>query len=295
MIAVMGASGNTGRAIVQDLRRSGEQVRALGRSADKLKPLAELGAEIALADVADRSALDRAFAGADAVYTLIPPNTQAPDFRAYQDRVGEATAAAIRSSGVRHVVFLSSVGADLPEGNGPIAGLHAQEQRLRALPGVSALFLRAGYFFENAFATLSVVKQQGINPGAIAPEIPIPMVATADIAAVAAEALRKRDFQGAVAREVLGPRDLTLAEQTRILGQRIGKPDLPYVQVPYDAFAGALVQMGLSASVAGLYAEMARGFNEGRIKPQIGRRPEVSTPTRFEDFAEVLARAYAAG
>jgi uncharacterized protein YbjT (DUF2867 family) len=95
-----------------------------------------------------------------------------------------------------------------------------------------------------------------------------------------------------VVRELLGPRDLTYAEATRILGERIGKPDLKYVQFSYADMARTLVQAGLSETFAGLYVEMTRAFNEGKVKPREGRKAENTTPTRFEDFAGELARAY---
>jgi hypothetical protein len=107
-------------------------------------------------------------------------------------------------------------------------------------------------------------------------------------------ALKARDWSGVVVRELLGERDLSHAEATRILGARIGKLDLRYVQFPYADFAAALVQMGLSQNVADLYVEMTRAFNEGRVKSREGRRPENTTPTRFEDFADELAQAYQA-
>jgi nucleoside-diphosphate-sugar epimerase len=102
----------------------------------------------------------------------------------------------------------------------------------------------------------------------------------------------KRDWRGVVVRELLGERDLTFAEATRILGTRIGKPDLSYVQFAYPDFTASLVQMRISPNVAALYAEMARAVNEGRVKSREERRPENTTPTRFEAFAETLARAY---
>jgi uncharacterized protein YbjT (DUF2867 family) len=193
---------------------------------------------------------------------------------------------------VRHVVFLSSIGADLPAGTGPIAGLHAQEARLRRLDGVNVLILRAASFFENFYATLGLIKHQGINGGAVAPDVRIPMVATRDIADVAAKALRTRDWEGVVVRELLGQRDLTHAEATRIIGERIGKPDLMYVQFPYVDFARSLVQMGFSRSIADLYTEMTRAFNEGKVKSLEGRNAGNTTPTRFEEFVDDFARAY---
>jgi uncharacterized protein YbjT (DUF2867 family) len=294
MIAVMGAGGNTGGRISERLLQQGERVRALGRSAAKLASLGSKGAEVLTGDATDAEFLTGAFRDADAVYTLLPPNPQSPDLRKKWDEQGEAIVKAIRDSGVHHVVFLSSIGADLPEGTGPIAGLHAQEERLRKLPDVNALILRPASFFENFYATLGLMKHQGVNGGAVAPDLRLPMIATRDIADVAARAVTARDWTGVVVRELLGPRDLTHAEATRIIGAHIGKPDLKYVQFPYADFASSLVQMGISANMAGLYAEMARAFNEGKIKSREGRKPENTTPTRFEDFADDLARAYEA-
>lgn len=294
MIAVMGATGNTGKPIVQKLLRDGSKVRALGRSADKLKPLASQGAEVLAGQASEVAYLSQAFAGADAVYALIPSSFQEGDFLAYQERVGESITRAVRESGVKHVVFLSSLGAEQASGTGPIVGLHRLEERLRKLAGVNALLLRAGYFFENHFGSLTLIKQQGINGGAIAPDVPIAQIATNDIAYAAAAALLKCDFRGVVVRELLGPRDLTLRDATRILGAKIGKPDLQYVQFPYDAFAGTLTQLGFSASVTGLFVEMCRAISEGRVRSLEGRNAGNSTPTTFESFAEVLAAAYKA-
>jgi uncharacterized protein YbjT (DUF2867 family) len=259
-----------------------------------LAGLEKKGAEMCTGDATDVTFLTSAFQDAAGVYTLLPPDPQSPDVRKQWDQEGEAIVKAIRISGVRYVVFLSSIGADLSEGTGPIAGLHAQEQRLRKLPDVNSLILRPAWFFENFYASLGLIKHHGINGGAVAPDLRLPMIATRDIAEVAAHALKERDWTGIVVRELLGARDLTFAEATRIIGARIGKADLKYVQFPYADFASSLVQMGISENMAGLYAEMARAFNEGKIQSREGRRPENTTQTRFEDFAKDLARAYEA-
>jgi uncharacterized protein YbjT (DUF2867 family) len=264
------------------------------RSADKVNALVKRGAEVATGDATDTRALTAAFRGADAVYTLVPPNIHTPDFLAFQAQVGEATVAALRDSGAKRVVFLSSLGADLESGTGPIAGLAAQEKRLRALKGVDVLVLRPGYFFENQYATLGMIKHQNIDGGAMRPDLPISMIATRDIADFASRALRKRDWTGFTVRELLGPRDMTFAEVTRIVGERLGKPGLSYVQFGYDEFANALIGMGLSKSIAGLYAEMCRAFNEGKVRSLEGRRKENTTPTRFEEFVDELVPAYQA-
>jgi uncharacterized protein YbjT (DUF2867 family) len=206
MITVMGATGHVGGRIVELLLASGERIRALGRSAEKLAGVAAKGAAVLTGDAADAGFLTKAFRDADAAFTLLPPDVHASDYRRQQDAQGEAIVTAIRDGGLRYVVFLSSLGGELPEGTGPIAGLHAQEERLRRLPGVNVLILRPTYFFENFFDTLGLIKHQGINGGAIAPDLPFPLIATCDIADIAADGLRRRDWRGVVVRELLGER-----------------------------------------------------------------------------------------
>lgn len=294
MITIMGAGGNTGGKIATTLLAAGHPVRALGRFAAALAPLEQAGAEVMPGDTREAAFLTAAFAGADAAYTLLATDPRAPDYRARQDEEGEAIARAIRGSGVRHVVALSSLGADLPDAPGVIRGLHVQEERLRALPGVRLLLLRPASFFENFATMFDLIRHAGIVVDGVVPDLAIPMVATRDIAAVAAAALASRDWSGVVVRELLGPRDVSFREATRILGERIGRPDLPYVQVSYAELAEGLVQAGLSPSFAGLFAEMTRAFNAESIQPLAGRTPANTTPTGFEDVAGELAQAYAA-
>lgn len=293
MITIMGASGHTGGPLARRLLESGVEVRALGRSAAKLEPLALAGADILTGDLTDADYLARAFDGADAIYTLLPDDFTSTEHRAWQDRIGEAVTKAIRSSGVGHVVFVSSLGADLPEGTGLTEALHAHEVRMHTLVRVNVLILRNGWFFENFFGTLGLIKYQGINGGAIAGDLPIPMIAARDISEVAAAALRERDFDGIRVRELWGERDLTFTEATRIIGDRVGLPTLQYVQFPYDDYAASLVQAGFSHDVARLFSEMCRAFNEGKMKPKETRGPTNTTRTRFETFVdEVLLDAY---
>jgi uncharacterized protein YbjT (DUF2867 family) len=290
MITVMGATGNTGKKITEALLVAGERVRSLGRSEGKLADLKRSGAEILACDATGVTLLTKAFGGVQAVYTLLPTDRQSPDYQARQKQEGEAIVKAIRESGVSYVVALSSLGADLSEGTGPIRGLHEQEERLRQLKDTNVLLLRPGSFFENFYEYLGLVKHQGMIADSVATDLALPMVATRDIADVAATALKARDWRGIVVRELLGQRDLTYAEATRILGERVGKPDLRYVQVSYSDMVEALEQAGLSESFAALYVEMTRAFNEGKVKAS--RTPENTTPTRFEDFAGELARVY---
>lgn len=291
MITVMGATGNVGRKIVHRLLAAGEPVRAVGRNPGALAELAAAGAEPRAGDAADAAFLADAFRGADAVHTMLPDSPAAPDFRAEQARLGTAIVTAVRDSGVRTVVAQSSLGAELPAGTGFIAAsLHPQERRLRALDGVDVLFLRPTLFFESIVAAVDAVEATGVNADVVAPDVPLPMVATHDVAEAAAVALRSRDWSGGEVRELLGPCDLTYAEATRIIGTAIGRPGLRYVQLPGAEMAAALVQAGFSPDAAALHVEMGHAMSAGTITSHGGRTPRSTTRTRFEDVvAELLS------
>jgi len=291
-IAVMGASGNIGSKVTEHLLAGGHTVRAIGRSAEKLAGLKARGAEVVPGDAADEAFLTRAFTGADGALTLVPTDLGSPDVRADMERVGTSIAGAIAKSGVRHAVAISSLGGERPSGTGPIAGLHAQEERLKRLTGTNVLVLRPGFFFENFLHSLDLIRHQGINGGGAAGRTTLPMIATQDIAAFAARALAARDWSGFQVRELLGQRDLSFDEATRIIGAKIGKPDLAYVQFPYADYSAALQQAGASKSVADAYAEMEKAFDDGIVKSIEGRNAANTTPTAFEQFADVIAQAY---
>jgi uncharacterized protein YbjT (DUF2867 family) len=292
MITVMGATGQTGRQISHRLLDAGEEVRAVGRSASRLDELGAAGARCLTGDATDAAFLAEAFRGADAVYTLLPYDPRSPGYHAAQDRLGEAIVRALRDAGVPRAVALSSVGADLPSGTGFIASLHRQEARLRQLDGTDVLVLRAGSFFENFLAALEPIANEGINGDTVAPGVRIPMIATRDVAAAAAAALGARDWTGFVVRELLGERDLSYAEATRIIGERIGRPDLAYVQLPEADVVAALTRMGFAEDFAALHVELNRALSDGTVVSREGRTAANTTPTRFEDFASELAASF---
>lgn len=293
MITIVGATGNTGSVAAATLLARGEKVRAVGRRRERLQKLAEQGAEIFTGDVLDTVAMTKAFTGAQAVYLMIPPDFTQADFRGYQARVADSLAKAVETSGVRHAVTLSSIGAHLPAGAGPISGLHHFEQRINQVRGLNVLHLRPGYFFENFLTQISAIRQFGMMGGSMRGDLAVAMIATGDIGTRAAEELVRRSFTGQQTRELLGPRDVSLAEVATILGKAIGKPDLRYQQIPYEQFESILVQMGFSPDGARLINEMYRAFNEGRVVAQEKRGPENTTPTTLEQWAtEVFVPAF---
>ena len=150
---ILGATGNTGSIIADTLLLRRKKVRVVGRDAGRLQRFVRKGAEAFMGDVSDAVALTKAFRGARAAYLMLPPITSRED----QERESDAIAKAVTESGLRYAVHLSSYGAHVPEGTGPITGLHSSEQKLNAVGGLNVLHLRAAYFMENDLAAISMI------------------------------------------------------------------------------------------------------------------------------------------
>jgi uncharacterized protein YbjT (DUF2867 family) len=289
MYVILGASGNTGSIITNSLLLKGKKVRVVGRDAGRLQRFVRKGAEPFTANVSDAAALTKAFSGARAAYLMLPPITSRED----QERESDAIAKAVKECGLRYAVHLSSYGAQVPEGTGPIAGLHSSEEKLNAIRGLNVLHLRAAYFMENNLGAIGMIHAMGMFAGALIPGLKLPMIATRDVGDYAAQRLLDLDFSGKQTRELLGERDLSITEVTAVIGQGIGKPDLRYEQFPYDRVQQVLTQMGVPPKTAAQYIEMYKAINAGVVAPQEPRSPENSTPTSFEKFVQdVFAPAY---
>ena len=289
MYVILGASGHTGSIIANFLLLKGEKVRVMGRDVGRLERFVRKGAEAVTANVSDATALTKAFSGADAAYLMLPPISSRED----QERQSDAIAKAVKESGLGYAVHLSSYGAHVPEGTGPVAGLHSSEQKLNAISGLNVLHLRAALFMENNLAAIGMIHGMGIVGNALLPDLKVPMIATRDVGDYAAQRLHDLDFSSKQTRELLGERDLSMTEATAVIGHGIGKPDLRYEQFPYERVQQVLTQMGIPPKTATMYIELYMAINAGVVAAQEPRSPENSTPTSFETFVQdVFAPAY---
>jgi uncharacterized protein YbjT (DUF2867 family) len=289
LYVILGASGNTGSIIGESLLSKGKKVRVVGRDAARLQRFVRKGAEAFTAELSDAAALTEAFRGARAAYLLLPPITSRED----QERQSDAITKAVRESGLPYALYLSSYGAHVSEGTGPVTGLHSSEQKLNAISGLNVLHLRAAYFMENNLAAIGMIQAISRFGHALIPDVKLPMIATRDVGDYAAQRLVDLDFSGKQTRELLGERDLSMTEVTAAIAHGIGKPDLRYVQFSYDQMQQALTQMGFSPKKAAVYIEMFKAINEGILAAQEPRSLDNRTLTSFEKFVQdVFAPAY---
>jgi len=294
MYVITGATGNIGSKVADILLNAGEKVRVVGRNSAGLRRFVDRGAEAAVGNLKDGAFVTQAFRGAKAVFAMIPPDYSATDLRAYQNEVGANLANAIRDSRVGYVVNLSSQGADIPEGTGPILGLRDQEERLNKLEGVSVVHVRCTYFMENLLMSIPLINERGYAGTPIRGDLEIAMIATRDIADFVAKQLVRWDVEGKYVRDLLGHRDVSHGYAFETIGREIGKPGLKYVRFSDGEATKWMRGMGISADVCRSYIEMCHAINDERFGVDLFRMDTDTTTTSIEEFATTFAEAFAA-
>src|SRR5580700_466144 len=112
MFAVTGITGQVGAAVARSLLSADQPVRAVIRARSNASAWAQLGCDIAVADLSDPGPLAAAFEGTQAVFALLPPIFDpAPGFPEATAFIDTLCTALVRAKCPR-VVALSSIGAD---------------------------------------------------------------------------------------------------------------------------------------------------------------------------------------
>ncbi|EEI92489.1 TrkA N-terminal domain protein [Sphingobacterium spiritivorum ATCC 33300] len=287
-ITITGSLGNIGRFLTEKLLQSGHHVTVVSHSKDRKPEIERLGADAAIGSISDVVFLRNAFKDADAVFAMTPPNMGGTHIISNTVEAGKAMAQAIKESAVSRVVMLSSIGADLPDGNGPIAALHQIEKAYAGLEGVSVTFLRAGYFFTNFYNDIPLIKTAGITGSNYPSSTSIPLVHPFDIAMAAAERL-EQPFTGKNMQYVISD-FRTAGDVADVLGNEIGQPELPWIEfTDEEAFQG-MMQAGVPEEIAGLYVEMGAGIRAGKIQTDFKNvGAPVTGQVKLEDFAKAFA------
>ena len=290
MFVVAGVSGNTGKVVAEALLAEKLPVRVIVRSAEKGAPWKARGAEVAVAALDDVAALTKARDGARGAYLLLPPDMASSDARTENARRAEGYRKAIDASGVAHVVFLSSIGAQHASGTGPIGSLHDAEATL-SRSTAALTFLRAAYFMENWGSSLYGLAK-GELPTFLTDGRAIPMVATRDIGTTAAKLLVEgaKDARARSVVELAGPKDLSPGDVAAALGRVSGKA-VKVAFGPEEYIVPALTGAGMNAHWAGLFREMIHGINAGVVDFGRGTARAVRGTTDIEAVLRAIVPA----
>ena len=282
---ITGSLGHTGKPITEGLLKAGHTVTVITSNPDTTDAIEALGAKAAMGNVADADFVRNAFANADAVYLLIPGTMQTTDWRKSQNQIIDNYVAAIKANDIRFAVLLSSVGAHLGNGTGPVDGLYDAEQKLAQVPGLNSKYLRPAYFMYNLFGMIGMVKGMGMM-GSNFGDDPILLVHTDDIASAALEELLNLNFTGQQVRYIAGD-ERTGAEIAAVLGGVVGKPETTWVVFSDEQSKEGMLQAGLSDVIAGGYTQMGVAMRDGTMQEDFyANKPTQLGKIKLEDFAK---------
>ena len=287
---ITGSIGHISKPIVAGLVKAGKNVTVLTSNAEKVKEIEQLGAKALVGSVQDNAFTKTSFAGADVVYTMIPPIWQTDNWRASQKKIADNYTDAIKSNNVKYVVNLSSLGAHLADGTGPVIALHDFELSLNAIPKLNVKHLRPSFFYYNLLSQIGLIKQAGIMGANYGVEDQkIALVHPRDIATVALDELLNLNFSGSSVRHIVSD-ERTGKDIAKVLGKSIGK-DLPWVTFSDEDQLKGLLDGGVPTSHAASFVEMGAAFRNGKMQELLSKEKTVGS-TKLEDFAKEFIDAY---
>ena len=289
MIVITSPTGTIGHQVLENLLDSGESLRVIARDPSRLPSRARERVEVVQGSHGDIDVVNKAFAGADAVFWLVPPDPHAKSVEAAYVDFTRPACAAFRSQGVKRVVGVSALGRGtaLARNAGLVTASLAMDD-LIASSGVSYRALTMPSFMDNVLRQVEAIKKQGMFFAPISGDRKLPTCATRDIAAAAAKLLRDPSWSGQGHVAVLGPEDLSFDDMARIVSEVLGKP-VRFQQIPGEAFKARLTGFGMSEAMAQGTLDMMVAKNEGLDNAE-PRTPQSTTPTSFRHWCEEVLK-----
>jgi len=288
---ITGSLGHISKPLTKELVKAGNQVDVITSKADNANAIEALGAKALVGSVEDAEFISKSFAGADAVYLMIPPTLTASHWFTYMKQVADNYVEAVQTNGIKNVVQLSSIGAHLRTGTGPVDGLGYLEEKLQAIPGINVMFLRPSFFFYNLFNQVGLVKNAGIFGANYGGEEKMVLVDTEDIASAAATALLQLNFTG-INIQYIASDERTTDEIAKLLGEAIGKPGTPWVVFTDEQNEKGMLDAGLPPTVAENYTTMGKSIRDGLMQADYWKNRPTLGALKLEAFAQRFAAAY---
>lgn len=291
-IIVTGTLGNIGKPLTQSLIQKGHQVIGINHNIENQGKIEALGATAAIGSVEAADFLAATFAGADVVYTMVPPNYFAePDIREYYRKVGNNYAQAIKQSGVKRVINLSSYGAHLDKGTGNILGAHYVENSLNELSDVDITHIRPTYFYYNLLNLIPVIKATGMIYANYGGDKRFEMVSPLDIAAAIADEIESKSVHRKV--RYVSSDELSGDEIARILGEAIGKPDLKWIVISDEESLKSYIDAGFPELLSKNLVEMFSSIQSEKLAEDYRlNKPTELGKVKFTSFVKDFVTAY---
>jgi uncharacterized protein YbjT (DUF2867 family) len=289
MIIITAPTGNIGHQVLEHLLGSGEPIRVIARDPTRISPQTRQRVEVVPGSHGDADVVNKAFAGADAVFWLLPPDPHADSVEAAFVDFSRPACESFASQGIKRVVGVSALGRGTPwAANAGLVTASLATDDLIASTGVSYRALTMPSFMDNLLRQVEAIKRQGMFFSPISGDRKLPSCATRDIAAVAAKLLLDPSWSGQGSVPVLGPEDLSFNDMAQIMSQVLGRP-VRFQQIPGDILKARLTGSGMSEAMARGMVEMALAKDQGLDNAE-PRTPQATTPTSFRQWCEEVLK-----
>jgi uncharacterized protein YbjT (DUF2867 family) len=289
---ITGSLGNISLPVTKNLVAAGKHVTVISSKLDNRLEIETLGGHAAIGSVEDTDFLKNAFKEADIAYLMIPSSFSIPDYGKFQIKVADNYIEALTESNIKNVVLLSSIGAHLRKGAGPIDALGYLEEKLLTLPGLHLQFLRPSYFFTNLYSLAGMIEHAGIAGNNFGDtDEKIVLTNTDHIAAIATDALLNPSEGNKItyiANDEKHPNDIAA-----VLGNAVGKENTPWITFTDEQAFEGMTGAGLNESFANAYVAMGQAIRSGKLQEEYWKnRPEALGSYKLEDFAKEFAVVY---
>jgi uncharacterized protein YbjT (DUF2867 family) len=274
MIVITTPTGQIGHQVLDHVLDGNEPVRVVARDPSRLSPRLRERVEVVRGSLTDIDVVTQAFAGADSVFWLLPPDPRAESVEGHLPAFARPLCEALVSQRVSRLVYVCGLGREPRTGIEPL--IDATGVSYRALPCPA--------FMENLLQQLAPIRSHGVFSYPISGDRKLPACATRDIAAVAARLLRDPSWSGPGAVPILGPEDISYNDMAFIMSDTLHRP-IRYQQVSGATFAATLTRYGMTEAWAQRLVDLLTRVDQGLYSAE-PRTPESTTPTSFRQWCQ---------
>lgn len=280
MHIILGAAGQVGSQVVRELHRKGEPVTAVIRNKASAVPCD--GIETRIADLSDGPALKEIFREGQTVFLLTPENPSSGDVIGDTRKILANYHDAIRDSGIRKIVGLSSMGAQHPAGTGNLVMSYLLEHSFPDIP-VQQVFIRPAYYYSNWLGFAGIAQETGVLPSFLPVNLKIPMTAPPDVAGFIASVLADTQNTGSGTFEITGPLPYSPSDVAGVFGEFFQRP-VTAQQIPPEQWKESLISAGFSENASDNLILMTQAVIDGKARPEFTEDTVIRLRTSLKDF-----------
>jgi uncharacterized protein YbjT (DUF2867 family) len=289
MIIITTPTGAIGHQVLEHVLGSAEPIRVIARNPSQISAAVRERVEVIDGSHAKADVVNRAFAGADSVFWVVPPNPRAQSVEAAYIDFTRPACDAFKRHRVKRVVGISALGRGTPAAaHSGLVTASLKMDDLIASTGVSYRAVTNPSFMDNLLRQVELIKSQGMFSLPISGDLKQPSACTRDIAATAAKLLLDHTWNGVGSAPVLGPEDLSYNDMATIMSEVLGKP-IRFQQSSAESLKARLIQLGMSDAMAQGHVDMWTAYGQG-LDTAEPRTPQSTTPTSFRQWCEEVLK-----